>query len=104
MKQTYIIKYSSAHWCGAASHCLVDATSEAEAEDLASDFMYSDMYETYYDPRDVDEDEDGEYYDETLHGDAAGDYTVHSVELLSESDSLKYAQEPTQAQFYPKVN
>lgn len=93
-KQLYIIEYESAHWCGGASHCVVWATSEDEARDIADPFMDEMMRELF-----SSEHEDEPEVDE----DPA--HSVNSVELLEGSEYEEYyADEQQRRNFYPCVN
>ena len=91
MKQIYIITYENIQWCGGELTCLVKATDATDAEMLAGEFMENTQRELF------DSDEDGEDYD----GPA---YTVNKTELLAGSEYEKYAADPGQQSFYPKVN
>lgn len=94
-KQIYVITYSSMHYAGAPSHCLVLAIDESEAENLADGFMYEQEYENNYEQIVEDGlDDDGECH-----------YIVDRVELLSESEHAEFAANlQQQLAYYPKVN
>lgn len=93
MKQIYIITYDNAQWCGGELYCLVEATDETEAEEVAGQWMWESQIELFAD----------HYEDEPLED---GDVPVGNVfvELLEGSDYEEYAADPSQASFYPKVN
>lgn len=95
MKQIYIIDYESSQWCGGGLHCLVMADSEDHAEMIADNFMEDTQRELFGDHYDA-EDSDGNEEDCA--------YTVNSTELLAGSEHEKYAADPSQESFYPKVN
>lgn len=90
MKQIYIITYENANWCGGELHCLVEAISVDDAEMLAADYMDTVQRELF-------SDEDDENQEDIT-------YTVNKTEILADSEFEKYASDPTQQSFYPKVN
>lgn len=93
-KQIYIITYSSAHYCGYPSNCLVLATDEDDAVAIADQHMY----ETEYEQNSDQFEEDGI--------DADGDmiYMVDKVELLAGSEFEEFEKDEGQRFCYPKIN
>lgn len=93
-KQTYVITYSSAHYAGAPSYCLVLATDELDARLEADGFMQEQELENNYEQMAEDDISDDE-----------SAYWVDKVELLSESEHAEFASNlQQQLTYYPKVN
>lgn len=97
----FLITYESANWCGAAdTHVVVRAESPEDAEDKASDHMWSEMEELFSDEY-GDLEDSGEDDESNV---SAGDYTVISVEEFDETHEFwKYFIDETQSQFFPLV-
>lgn len=95
-KQLYVIYFESANYMGYGQHCLVWAVDEHEAESEASSYM-----------DEVCRNQDYEQFVEENGEEAAEEafwYSVESVELLKGSGLEKYADDPSQSEFYPVVN
>jgi len=91
----YIIYCESANYCGYGQHFVVEADNEVEAEDLAEDYI-----EEYF--REQDEaqlEEEGYDLDGMMFG------NIQTTEPFDEAhDSWKYYKDPSQAEFYIRVN
>lgn len=97
--QLFLIEYGSAHWADDSSHCVVNAPSAEAAEDIAEDFMHSDMAELY----------SSEYEEEVEQGnDLLENESAHSVIGIEPfgptHEYWKYFKDPTQSQFFPLIN
>jgi hypothetical protein len=91
----YIIYAESANYCGYGQHFVVEADSETQAEELALDAT-----EDYF--REQDESQ-LEEEDHDLEGMTFA--TIISVEPFGpEHKSWEFYQDPSQAEFYIKVN
>ena len=92
----YLIEFESSRWCGAPSYCVVEANSEVDAENRASNYMEDFMLELYWD-------EDNELRDEDATEDSA--YSVISVEEFGPThECWKFYTDPEQSQFFPLVS
>lgn len=92
----YIIYAESANYCGYGQHFVVAADSEAQAEELALDAC-----EDYFREQDEAQLEEDDWYD--LDGMVFAD--IKSVEEFGPGhESWKFYQDPSQAEFYIKVN
>jgi hypothetical protein len=91
----YIIYAESASYCGYGQHFVVAAENESQAEELALDAT-----EDYF--REQDEaqlEEEGYDLDGIMYS------NIMTVEPFDEAhDSWKYYKDPSQAEFYIKVN
>lgn len=92
-EQIYIITYSSAHYAGAPSHCLVMATDKDDATNKASDWMHECEWEQNSEQLEEEEID----LDDPL-------YYVDCVELLAGSEYEEYEKDEGQRCYYPKVN
>lgn len=92
-EQIYIITYSSAHYAGAPSHCLVKATDEDDATNKADRFMQ----ESEYEENETQMIEDGIDIEDCP-------YYVDEVQLLEGSEHAEYEKDEGQRFYYPKVN
>jgi len=92
-EQIYILTYSSAHYAGAPSHCLVMATDKDDATNKADGWMQEQEIEQNYDNMR----EDGISDDESA-------YVVDEVQLLAGSEYEEYEKDEGQRCYYPKVN
>ena len=94
MKQLYIIVYENSRWCGGELNVLVWATSEDEANELASDFMEETQRELFSDQED-EEEEDDEYEDSAV--------TINSTKLLDDSDHNEFTDRSGDETYYPMI-
>jgi len=91
----YIVYAESANYCGYGQHFVVEADDEVEAEDSVAEAS-----EEYFCEQDRDQLEEE---DHDLEGMTFA--TTISVEPFDAShDSWKYYQDPSQAEFYIRVN
>jgi len=95
----FILSYESSQWCGGASHCLVYARNEAQAEELAEQFMDQDMRDLFSTEYEEDREDGGELEEDAAH-------SVNSIEELTpEHEMWEYVQDEVQQRnFYPYVN
>lgn len=90
----FIIEYDCAHYCGASHYCLVDAINVGRALGKADGFMHTHMRELFSSEYDEDHDED---CDECA-------YHVIEVKPFNEYHPCwEFYLDPSQAEFYPKV-
>jgi hypothetical protein len=93
-KQIYVITYSSAHYAGAPSNCLVLATDGDDARLEADGFMQEQEIENNYEQMTEDDISDDE-----------SAYFVDKVELLKDSEHAEFVKDlQQQLTYYPKVN
>lgn len=93
-EQIYVIAYSSAHYAGAPSYCLVKATDEDDAVTKADGWMW----ECEWEQNSEQLEEDG------IHDDDDPLYHVDKVELLEGSEYEEFEKDEGQRCYYPKVN
>ena len=92
----FIVEFESAHWAGAPSHCVVEANSAEEAEDLEilHGYMQEYMEELY----------SGEYDDELENdNDLLTDEPSYSLNFIKElfgSEFMEYYKDPEQQRVY----
>lgn len=92
-EQIYIITYSSAHYAGATSCCLVKASNTDEAVIKADEWMW----ECEWEQNSEQILEDGIDEDECP-------YSVDRVELLEDSEHKEFEKDEGQRVYYPKLN
>jgi hypothetical protein len=91
----YIIYAESANYCGYGQHFVVEADSETQAEELALDAT-----EDYFREQDESQLEEEEHdLDGMMYS------SIMTTEPFDPAhDSWKYYQDPSQAEFYIRVN
>jgi hypothetical protein len=91
----YIIYCESANYCGYGQHFVVEADNETQAEELALDAT-----EDYFREQDESQlEEEGFDLDGMMYS------SIMTTEPFDPAhDSWKYYQDPSQAEFYIKVN
>jgi hypothetical protein len=91
----YIVYAESANYCGYGQHFVVEADSETQAEELALDAC-----EDYFREQDESQLEEEEHdLDGMMYS------SITTVEPFDEvHDSWKYYKDPSQAEFYIRVN
>ena len=92
----WLAYFESANYCGYGEYCVVEASSEEEANEIASSYAEEQYFE-----------QDNEQYVEE-HGDEEEPVhwaNIHWAVPFDEShDCWKYYIDPTQKQFFPKIN
>jgi hypothetical protein len=89
----YLIYAESANYCGYGMHFVVNAEDQSEAEMLAE----NDINDYFYEQDDEDCQEDGIF-------DGPYGSIIRIEEFGPEHDSWKFYQDPSQSEFYWKVN
>jgi hypothetical protein len=91
----YIVYAESANYCGYGQHFVVEANDEEDARELTLD-----VSEDYFREQDESQLEEEEYdLDGMIYS------NIQTVEEFNpEHDSWKYYKDPSQAEFYIKVN
>ena len=93
----YLVYAESANYCGYGQHFVVRAYSKEEAEQAADDSIQEYFYE-----QDVDHLQ--EEYGEDFEDISFFGHPVRTEEFTPEHDSWKFYIDPSQAEFYIKVN
>lgn len=91
----YIIYAESANYCGYGQHFVVEADNEAQAEELA----YGEIEDYFREQDESQLEEEGYGLDGIVFG------NIETTEPFDEAhDSWKYYKDPSQTEFYIKVN